>query len=276
MRSFVVTAPIGESELAADVLWTLGVRGVEERASTSSASDVELWTSVGDDDSAVARAASALREGWTWRIETVDAEPAETWREHARTVAIGDSVMIIPAWLDPPVPAGTTPVYIEPEASFGLGDHPSTRLALEHLSRALEERPGARVLDVGCGSGVLAITAVLRGASCARAVDVSSAAVEAARHNVLRNDVESFVEVDGTGVDDLHENYDVVVANILAPVLVSMASELRRVTEPGGLLIISGMVADRHGHVLEALAPLVAVDTSESGGWAAVSLQLPN
>jgi ribosomal protein L11 methyltransferase len=276
MRSFVVTAPAGESELAADALWALGVCAVEERASAASSSDVELWTAVADDEVAVKQAVSALRAGWTWRVETLDAEPVETWRDHARPVSIGNSVMIIPAWQDPPVPSDITPVYVEPEASFGLGDHPTTRLALAHLVAAVGERPDARVLDVGCGSGVLAITAVLRGALCARAVDVSPAAVEATRHNALRNDVEALLEVDGTEIDALGGAYDIVAANILAPVLVSMAPELRRVTDPGGLLIVSGVLADRHDHVLDALAPLVAVETSETEGWAAITLQMPS
>jgi ribosomal protein L11 methyltransferase len=276
MRSFVVTAPAGESELAADALWALGVCAVEERASAASSSDVELWTAVADDEVAVKQAVSALRAGWTWRVETLDAEPVETWRDHARPVSIGNSVMIIPAWQDPPVPSDITPVYVEPEASFGLGDHPTTRLALAHLVAAVGERPDARVLDVGCGSGVLAITAVLRGALCARAVDVSPAAVEATRHNALRNDVEALLEVDGTEIGALGGAYDIVAANILAPVLVSMAPELRRVTDPGGLLIVSGVLADRHDHVLDALAPLVAVETSETEGWAAITLQMPS
>ena len=276
MRSFVVTAPAGESELAADALWALGVCAVEERASAASSSDVELWTAVADGEVAVKQAVSALRAGWTWRVETLDAEPAETWRDHARPVSIGNSVMIIPAWLDPPVPSDITPVYVEPEASFGLGDHPTTRLALAHLVAAVGERPDARVLDVGCGSGVLAITAVLRGALCARAVDVSPAAVEATRHNALRNDVEALLDVDGTEIGALGGAYDIVAANILAPVLVSMAPELRRVTDPGGLLIVSGVLADRHDHVLDALAPLVAVETSETEGWAAITLQMPS
>jgi ribosomal protein L11 methyltransferase len=174
------------------------------------------------------------------------------------------------------VPSDITPVYVEPEASFGLGDHPTTRLALAHLVAAVGERPDARVLDVGCGSGVLAITAVLRGALCARAVDVSPAAVEATRHNALRNDVEALLEVDGTEIGALGGAYDIVAANILAPVLVSMAPELRRVTDPGGLLIVSGVLADRHDHVLDALAPLVAVETSETEGWAAITLQMPS
>jgi ribosomal protein L11 methyltransferase len=276
MRSFVVTAPAGESELAADALWALGVCAVEERASAASSSDVELWTAVADDEVAVKQAVSALRAGWTWRVETLDAEPVETWRDHARPVSIGNSVMIIPAWQNPRVPSDITPVYVEPEASFGLGDHPTTRLALAHLVAAVGERPDARVLDVGCGSGVLAITAVLRGALCARAVDVSPAAVEATRHNALRNDVEALLEVDGTEIGALGGAYDIVAANILAPVLVSMAPELRRVTDPGGLLIVSGVLADRHDHVLDALAPLVAVETSETEGWAAITLQMPS
>ena len=104
----------------------------------------------------------------------------------------------------------------------------------------------------------------------------SPAAVEATRHNALRNDVEALLDVDGTEIGALGGAYDIVAANILAPVLVSMAPELRRVTDPGGLLIVSGVLADRHDHVLDALMPLVAVETSETEGWAAITLQMPS
>ena len=271
MRALVVTVAEADSELAADLLWQMGVAAVEERG--FDADSIELWTTVGDDDAAVERLAGTHPE-WAWRTEPVDLEPVEAWRDHARPVVVADSVMTIPAWQeDAVVPNGVVPVRIEPAGSFGLGDHPTTRLALEHLVSEVAERPGCRIIDVGCGSGVLSIAGVLLGASEARAVDVSTAAVEAAHGNVERNGVGERVRVDDAPAALLAGDYDVVVANILAPVLVSLADDLRRLCAPGGRVIISGILEGRHDHVLAALEPLRPVRTTGLDGWAAVTLE---
>ncbi len=273
MRSFVVTVDAADAELAADRLWQLGVRAVEERA--TAAGVVELWTVVGDDDAAVAAAAVTLDERWRWRTEDgADVWP-QSWRDHARPMAVGDRLRVVPAWRE--TDGGTStddrvPILIEPGAAFGLGDHPTTALSLAALDRELRSDPASTVLDVGCGTGVLSIAAALLGARLVRAVDVSAAAVESTACNARRNGVAHRIEVDAAPVSDLGGPYDLVVANILAPALVSMAADLARLTAPSGRLVVSGILVEAHDHVLEALEPMRVCRTDVQGCWAAVTL----
>jgi ribosomal protein L11 methyltransferase len=283
MRAFVVTVSIDEVDLASDVLWQLGVRAIEERSDPDSNDRVELWTAVGDEPDAVARAIERLDGRWPSRVVDLVADTADTWREFARPTWVDGCLVIVPAWQQHSFTDGNdrhggngndaVAVLIEPGGAFGLGDHPTTLLSLRAARRHLVA--GSEVLDVGCGTGVIAVMAAQLGAGSVRAVDVASAAVEATRHNAIRNGVADRVTVDTTAAGDLDGTYHLVVANILAPTLVDLADDLRRLTAPNGRLVISGVLADRHDHVLDALAPMVAERTDVLDGWAAVTLRHP-
>jgi ribosomal protein L11 methyltransferase len=282
VRVLVVTVPVASAELVADALWVRGARGVEERAVAGGAGgerSVELVTVLGDDLAVVERVARSLPGGPPWRVDDVDPTPATTWRDAAVPVVVADGLVVVPAWWAqdaPDVPAGATTISIEPGAAFGLGDHPTTQLALAEVAGELAGRPGATVADIGCGTGVLAIGAALLGASAVRAVDVSPAAVAATLDNARRNGVADLVDVDGSPAGTLTGPYDVVVANILAPTLVALAADLTRLTAPHGTLVVSGVLAGRHGHVVDALAPWRVVRVTEESGWAALALWHPD
>ena len=291
MLAFVVVADNSDVEAAGDILWQLGVRAIEERRSTSGSGgdtgEVELWTAVGDEPEAIERAVVALRGRWEHRVvevsELVD-DAAQTWRDFAAPMWVTDDLVIVPAWQDVDLVSSTVAplaVRIEPGGAFGLGDHPTTLLSLRALRRLLDSRPGrpgdaaVDVIDVGCGTGVIAITAALLANRPVRAIDVASAAVEATVDNATRNGVSDLVEVDTTDLADIEVDYDVVIANILAPVLASLADDLGRVTRPHGRLVISGVLDESHQHVLDALAPMMVVRTDVLDGWACVELRHP-
>ncbi len=273
MLALVVTVPASEVELASDALWAAGVLAVEERDSGGGTEDhlVELWTSLGPDPAAVRRVTDGFPQRWTWRLVHIDESVVDTWRQHARPTWVERDLVIAPAWLDVSFPAGTTVVRIEPGAAFGLGDHPTTVLSLRALRSALF--PGATVLDVGCGSGVLAIAACLLGAARADGLDISPAALEATAANAARNGVEGRVVATSEPIASVAGPYDVVVANILAPTLVELAGDLCRLVGPSGVLIASGVLVDRHDHVIEAVAPMQLVDRRERDGWAALTFR---
>lgn len=272
MRSFVLTAPATEAELAGDVLFAAGVAAVEERASDTPGS-IELWTHVGDEQEAIEQVATTLAPSWTWRVVEVDETVAETWRRHAVPIAVTGSLTIVPAWLDDVAVSGAT-VVIDPGSAFGLGDHPTTQLTLRSLLRHLDAATSApaRALDVGCGSGVLAIAAAQRGVEHVVAIDIHPAAVEATRANAVRNRVDDRITASATPLADVDGSFDVVLANVLAPVLVELADDLRRVTAPGGLLVISGVLDGKFDHVVDALAPMRVRHVDVLDGWAAVEL----
>ena len=291
MLAFVVVADNSDVEAAGDILWQLGVRAIEERRSTSGSrgdtGEVELWTAVGDEPEAIERAVVALRGRWGHRVvevsEVVD-DAAQTWRDFAAPMWVTDDLVIVPAWQDVDLVSSTVAplaVRIEPGGAFGLGDHPTTLLSLRALRRLLDARPGrpvdaaVDVMDVGCGTGVIAVTAALLANRPVRAIDVASAAVEATVDNATRNGVSDLVEVDTTDLADIEVAYDVVIANILAPVLASLADDLGCVTRPHGRLVISGVLDESHQHVLDALAPMMVVRTDVLDGWACVELRHP-
>jgi ribosomal protein L11 methyltransferase len=263
----VVTTSRHEVELASDALWSLGVVAIEERAQGD---QVELWTSLGDDRTAVLAAASPVLAKWPWRFVDVDETIADSWRLHARPIWIDDDFVVCPAWVPFEVPPGVTVIRIEPGATFGLGDHPTTVLSMRAIRAVL--RDGSTVLDVGCGSGVLGVGACVLGASSARAIDIAPASVAVTAANAELNRVGDRVEVSTTPLAEVDGQFDVVVANILAPVLIDLAEDLLRVTAPHGALVISGVLADRHEHVEAALQPLQRRHRATLDGWAALTL----
>jgi len=273
MRAFVVTVGSDEVELASDVLWQLGVRAIEERRQPGALDLVELWTAVGDEPDATVRAKQRLGDRWPIRVVDVADDSADTWREFARPMWVDDGLVVVPAWQDHVFDEGVVAIAIEPGGAFGLGDHPTTLLSLRAARRHLGV--GRTVLDVGCGTGVIAIMAAKLGGSSVRAVDVASAAVEATSDNAIRNGVADRIVADTTPAADLDGTHHLVVANILAPTLVELADDLRRLTAPDGRLVISGILADRHDHVVAALAPMVVEHTDVLDGWAAVTLGHP-
>ncbi|MFY8237604.1 MAG: 50S ribosomal protein L11 methyltransferase, partial [Ilumatobacteraceae bacterium] len=140
-----------QSELLADVLWAMGVVAIEERE--IDATLVTLRTSMGEDPTTAINAVLIAFPDVMTNIVGVPRSVADTWREHAIATWVNDSVALVPAWV--PAPNNSTPIFIEPLDTFGLGNHPTTvlalRLALVHIPSQ------SHVIDVGCGSGVLAI-----------------------------------------------------------------------------------------------------------------------
>jgi ribosomal protein L11 methyltransferase len=269
MRILQINVPAAAAELAADRLWTAGARAVEEV--DLAGGRVGLRSVLAGDDAVSLARLGPLADGWRADWIEVDDEPAQTWRSFARPTAIGDDLVIRPAWCAP-IGDDRLDVEIEPGGSFGLGDHPTTRLSAAATLRLVE--PGSTVLDVGCGSGVLGIVAARRGASKVVAIDIAEAAVEATVDNARRNGVASLVEASSTPIAEIEGHFDLVLANVLAPTIIAIADDLRRVLAPGGVLLVSGVLAERFDHVIEALHPLRVASVDTMDAWAAIELRL--
>lgn len=268
MLALVVSVAQADVELASDVLWSLGVVAIEER---EQADAVELWTSIGDDVRAATAAVAERLMPWAWRFVEVDESVADNWRNHARPVWIDTDLVICPAWV-PFERSGVTTMKIEPGSTFGLGDHPTTILSMRALRAAIAVRQGATVLDVGCGSGVLAIGACLLGASHAMAIDIAPASVPITQANAVANGIAERIDVSTTPLADVDGRFDIVVANILAPTLIELSAHLRRVVAPSGALIVSGVLGERHQHVEDALLPFRRTSRTTLDAWAALTL----
>lgn len=180
----------------------------------------------------------------------------ESWKQHYKPLTIGERLLIVPAWMDVET-AGRVPIRIEPGMAFGTGVHPTTQLSLQLVERYM--RPGKSVIDVGSGSAILAIAAKKLGASKVVAVDIDTVTLENARHNAEINEAEIEIGIGSVaevlaGQFELSEA-DVVVANILAPVLIRLLDGgLAKLMKPDGVLILSGILAEQETKMLAALA----------------------
>jgi ribosomal protein L11 methyltransferase len=181
---------------------------------------------------------------------------ADAWKEHYRPIRAGRRVVVRPPWFDYEPVAGDVVVVLDPGMAFGTGTHQTTRLALILLEDEL--RPGMDVLDVGTGSGILAIAAALLGAKAVRAVDIEPVAVRRAAENVRLNGVTGVVQVAVGSVDrdKVETTYDLVVANIIARVLIDLAPGLVESVRPGGRLVLSGIIEPKEESVVAAFADL--------------------
>ncbi len=272
-RTIVVTVEPELGELVTDRLWQLGVRAVSEVGLPDGR--IEVSTSVGNDDAAVARALATLDPDWPVEVRLLAATVVQVSPEFLSPTWYAPGKVCVPASIEADVRDADLVTVIDQGSAFGLGDHPTTRTSMALLAGLLErgEPTCDRLLDVGCGTGALAVLAAQFAVPTIRAIDIADAAVESTLRNADLNGVTGRIDVDTMPVADVAGTWDVIMANILAPVLISMADDFRRLLRPGGALIISGILADRHDHVLAALAPLRPVDSIEHDGWVSIELR---
>lgn len=209
---------------------------------------------------------------------------AESWKQHYRPVAIGEHLMVIPAWLEAPG-IERIPVRIDPGMAFGTGTHPTTQLCLELLEAYIQATSQSveAVIDVGCGSGILSVAALKLGAGHALGVDVDVESLHATGENAALNDVAERMEVGQGSVAEIRaglfsiQKAPLVLANILAPVIIKLLEEgLGELITPGGGLILSGILEEQSGEVETALVNhgLKLVEKLQRDDWVALVTQL--
>lgn len=202
--------------------------------------------------------------------EVAEEDWANAWKAHYHPVQIGRRFLVRPLWIDVPPVANRITLDLDPGMAFGTGLHPTTQLCLEALEDL--DLVGKRVLDLGTGSGILAIASKKLGAAEVLALDIDSVAVEAARGNVAVNGLGEGVTIgQGTLPLDVPRRFDVILANIIARVIVELSSELAGALEPGGILVASGIIDDRAEEVATALSAAgLSVEERSRGDWRAM------
>ena len=223
--------------------------------SMAGASRVKLW--LPDSDESRARIAQLYEKGLQPATRPVaDADWENNWRDYYKPVEAGEKLVIVPQWQD--YDGDRTPVKLDPGLLFGTGDHPTTKMCLAAVERYV--RPGGRVLDLGCGSGILGIAAAVLGAKEIVAADVDEKAPDIVRDNARLNGVEDAFAVyvgdviaSGTLRAKLGAGYGLVLANIVADVIIPLAPYVPAFLAPDGAFVCSGVIEGREDEVKAAL-----------------------
>jgi ribosomal protein L11 methyltransferase len=204
------------------------------------------------------------------QVEIVEDQDWErSWMDNFKPMRFGRRLWIVPSWHEAPEPEAVN-LLLDPGLAFGTGTHPTTALCLEWLDG--QELAGDTVLDFGCGSGILAIAALLLGAKRALGTDIDPQALEASRDNATRNGIDPALFPVYLPADLPTGQADVVVANILAGPLVSLAGQLTSLVKPGGRLALSGILAEQAEEVRAAYADAFELEpTAEREGWVRIS-----
>lgn len=269
-----ITLPADDADLASGLLWEAGAAGIEERAADAD-EDRELRAGLLAQD--VGAVLDRLHPDWVVSVEPVDAdEGLDAWREFAQAWRAGSRLVIVPSWSDPPAWCRDDDLLlsIDPGRAFGSGSHPTTRMCLAELEHLVHV--GDAVADIGCGSGVLAIAAVSLGAASSVGVDTDPDAIEVSRRNAERAGVGARVRFRLGSIDAISgARVDLLVANIAAPVLQQLATELCAAVTDDGTLVLSGVLAEQVDDVLGAFAHFgfELVSTAAEDDWRALVLR---
>ena len=197
---------------------------------------------------------------------------AENWKKSFKPLRLGKHMRIKPGWCDCAVEPGDKVIEIDPGMAFGTGTHETTGMCVELVEKYVQ--PGSTAIDVGTGTGILAIAAAHMGAKDVLAIDIDRVAVRVAAENVRINGFEGTIRcVAGDLLENVEEQADVVIANIIADVIIMMAQLVRAHIVDGGRFICSGISSERKQDVLDALnaAGYTVLDVLERGGWCAIA-----
>ena len=206
----------------------------------------------------------------------------EAWKQHYKPILIGQRLVILPAWMNSPDP-NRVAIKIDPGMAFGTGTHPTTQLCLELMEARVGQgsRLPLRVIDIGCGSGILSITALKLGAKSALGVDIDSGSIKNARENAGINQVGEELILDVGSVQEVLDGKfafskaPLVVANILAPVIIRLFDEgLADLVEENGAIILSGILQEQEQAVIQAgqARGLRLNERRQMGDWVALTM----
>jgi len=226
-----------------------------------------------------AEAVAFLRERYTAEgIENeicldscVEEDWINNWKQYFKPIPVGQKLLIRPTWEEVKDSGGRTVLDLDPGLAFGTGTHETTRLCMELLEQYV--RPGMNVLDVGCGSGILSVAALLLGADKAVGVDIDELAVKTAVEDAEINHVEDrFTGICGNLTDQVTGTYDIVVANIVADVIIMLTKDVEQFMKPDTVYLMSGIIDTREQDVLTAVEQhFTIIDRKEEKGWVALS-----
>lgn len=204
------------------------------------------------------------------------------WKQYFKPFNIGKKILIKPSWESCENLEGRTIIEIDPASSFGTGQHHTTRLCLELLEENISG--GEKILDLGCGSGILSIGGILLGAESACAVDISQNAAETAAENARANNIssEKYITFCGDIISDegLREKigggYKIILANIVADVLIEMAPFFKELNSEDGILLVSGIIIQRMDEVISAISAqgYRRIRIKEESDWAAIEFHI--
>lgn len=261
-----------EVEEVSYLLWELGAGGLEERdQSTLDRSENGVTLVASFESEALAQEAIA---GLAPRLGRLAYVVGDGWRDeykkYFKVTRLGDRLVIRPSWEPYQSLAGDVVVTIDPGRAFGTGTHESTRLVMRELD--MRVRGGEEVLDVGSGTGILAICALKLGAARALCVDIDPDAVEVTNENARFNEVEARVTAASTPVESIRDAFSLVLANIQASVLVPLAGALAARVRAGGLLVLSGILKGQEEDVLAAYPGFRLEASPVEGEWIALVL----
>lgn len=209
-------------------------------------------------------------------IGVCEADWANAWKAYYKPIKIGERIVIVPAWEKYDAKDGEIIVRMDPGMAFGTGSHETTRLVIGLLEKYVKS--GERVLDVGCGSGILAICASKLGAGLCRAYDIDPVAVKVARENIKDSGQKNITCNQSDllrQVDTRDGGYDIICANIVADIIIRMTPDVAPYLNDDGVLLASGIILERAGDVISCFEAngFEIVETVEDNGWCALAVK---
>ena len=215
-------------------------------------------------------------EGKMGRLETsgdtlLEEDWENNWKQYYKPLRVGNRLVVVPSWENYDAQADDVILKLDPGMAFGTGTHATTRLCMELLEKVV--KPGATLLDVGCGSGILAVCGVLLGAEKADGVDIDELAAKIAGENAQLNGVEDKTHfVQGDLTDKISGKYDLICANIVADVIIRLCPDIPKFLKKDGWFMASGIIDERSVEVEETIRKngLVIKERLEESGWVAL------
>lgn len=196
---------------------------------------------------------------------------AESWKKYYKPIKIGENIVIKPSWENYDLDEKDIMIELDPGMAFGTGTHETTAMCTEALEKHI--KPGDKVYDIGCGSGILSIVSAKLGASKVIGVDLDEVCVKVSNENIMLNNVEDVVEIrQGNLLDVVNEKANIIVSNIIAEIIAGMTKDLKNYLEDNGIFITSGIIVEKIELVEKALLDngFKILDIKKKNGWACI------